>query len=866
MSKRRVARARRNFRYIAALAILLLAGSFFVVQRNASMAATNHNLVKYSKSKMTRITLKKVFSAKRPKGYGSLQGFAMTDKYYVMILRPPGQEDNNRVEVHRRSDNKDITSSFKNPTYNMGHGNDATWNSKSNEIVVADGSRKHLVRIDAKNFKKTGTTKLVNSKGTALGASGIGYDKERNIYYTASGDTIRTFNTKNQLVSSFTEQHHQTNQGFAYNNGYLYRPTWESAGTYAGSVYDKIFKKNTTVLYQFGLDGSFTHAYYIDNPLYEVESMAFDEHNVPYIAFNGPSGYYTVYKITDSNLLKELRQSYTISYYNNGGKGSPKDQTAYVGIEKTLSKTKPTRANYTFLGWSTKKDATKASYSAGAKYLKAYGKNNSNVKLYAVWKVNTYTVTYNANGGTGAPGVQTVNATNTIKLSTVKPTRANYTFLGWSTNKGATAATYQAGGTYKDKKNITLYAVWRTNTYTITYNANGGTNAPAAQNAIAGQTTTLSAVKPVRTGYTFLGWATKQDATSAQYLSGAQYTGSNNVTLFAVWKQNPAPEPPAVKKITITYDANGGTNAPAATTAEVGKVILTAAQPTRNYYTFLGWSTNRAATAATYQPGAKYTGDTSTTLYAVWKQNVVVIAYDANGGSNAPASQVIPAGQAARLSAAKPILSGYTFLGWHTDKNAKEGKYAPGDAVTLTVDVVLYAIWEKAPNTISFDANAGTDAPLPISTTGEVVIPEDRPIRAGYVFVGWSKDKNATTAVYYPGDIIKNPENTTLYAVWQAATPMPIDGQDIVDKDAQDENINDASAVNDGEEDDSIKTSELDPSELPNTGPTEVAVATIALVCICSGAAYWYMSSRQLKNLQKTVRGHHVESRKKRKK
>ena len=590
--------------------------------------------------------------------------------------------------------------------------------------------------------------------------------------------------------------------------------------------------------------------------------MAFDEHNVPYIAFNGPSGHYTVYKVTNSDLLKKLRQSFTISYYGNGGSGAPKDQTAYVGVEKNLSKTKPTRKNYTFLGWSTNKDAKKASYSAGAKYVKAYGKSNSNVKLYAVWEESKYTITYNANGGSGAPAMQTVGATKTAKLSTTKPTRANYTFLGWSTNKGATAASYQAGAAYNDKKSITLYAVWRTNTYTITYNANGGSGAPVTQNATINQAVTLSATRPVRSGYTFLGWATKQDATSAQYASGAQYTGSKNITLYAVWKQNPAQIPPAIEKITITYDANGGTNVPPATTAEIGKVVITTVQPTRAYFTFLGWSTSRAATTASYQPGASYTGNTSTTLYAVWKQNVVVISYNANGGTNAPANQVVPAGQVARLSAAKPVLSGYTFLGWSPDKNAKEGEYAPNDTITLAVDLVLYAIWERTPNTITFDANAGTNAPLPISTTGEIVLPEDRPVRTGYVFVGWSKDKNATTATYYPGDIIKNPENMTLYAVWQVATPMPIEGQADNENDDSDENINDASAINDGEEDDSVEVSELDPSELPNTGPAEVAVATIALVCICSGAAYWYMSSRQLKSLQKTVRGHHIESRK----
>ncbi|MCR5572716.1 MAG: InlB B-repeat-containing protein [Candidatus Saccharibacteria bacterium] len=854
MKKRRITRARRNFRYIILLAIFVLVGGFVAIQRS-SADATTHNLVKYPKSKMTRITLKKVVSIKRPSGYGSLQGFAMTDKYYVMILRPPGQENHNRVEVIRRSDNKDITSSLKNPTYDMGHGNDATWNSKTNEIIVVND--KQMVRIDAGAFKKKGTFSFTNAKGTALSASGIAYDKTRNIYHTSTGDTIRTFNTKNQLVSSFVEKHNQTNQGFAYNNGYFYRPTWESAGTYKNSVYDKIFKKNTTVLYQFGLDGSFTHAYYIDNPLYEVESMAFDEKNVPYLAFNGPSGYYTIYKVTDSNLLKQLRQSYTISYFDNGGSGSPKEQTAYVGIEKVLSKTKPTRNNYTFLGWSTNQSATKASYAAGAKYLKAYGSKNTNVKLYAVWKLSTYTITYNANGGTGAPAVQTVEVTKNATLSKAVPTRANYTFMGWSANKGATVATYQPGATYTGKANITLYAVWKSSTYTITYNANGGTGAPATQTATAGQATKISTTKPSRSGYTFLGWATNQNATSAQYVAGASYTGNSNITFYAVWKELQAP---VVKKITITYDANGGTNAPAATTGAVGSVHISTSVPTRANFTFLGWSTSRSANAATYQPGAKYTGDTSVTLYAVWEQKYATLTYDTNGGTGAPTAQKVAMGQKVTVSDTIPTRDGYKFLGWNIVKTAKEAQYLPGVSFALNDDKIIYAIWEREPRTISFDANGGTDAPLPISTnTDEVVLPQSRPTRKGYTFLGWSKEKGSKKVDYQPGDIVKDTENLTLYAVWNAVALTPITDNPTENHDDEDENINDASAVNDGEDDNTLIVTPEEPSELPATGPAEVVIAIIACVCVASGATYLFMSDRQLKNLQRSVRGHNVK-------
>ena len=781
MKRRRASRARRNFRKIFLLAVILSVGSFFVIQGGASFAATTHNLVKYPKNKMTRLTLKRVYVDKRPKGMGSLQGFTMTDKYYVLIMRPPGQEDNNRIEIIRRSDEKDVTKSFGNPTYNMGHGNDATWNSKTNEIIVVDGSRKRQVRIDAKTFKKKGTMNLVNSKGQALSASGIAYDKERNIYYTASGSSIRTFNTNNKLVSSFSEKHHQTNQGFSYNNGYFYRPTWESAGAYKDAIYDGIFKKNTTIIYQFGLNGSFTHAYYIDNPLYEVESMAFDEKNVPYIAFNGPSGCFSIYKVTDSNLLKKLRQSYTISYFDNGGSGSPKDQTAYVGIEATISKTKPTRKGYNFLGWSTNKKATKASYKPNTKYLKPYGKSNANVKLYAVWGITQYTVAYNANGGTGAPGSQSIDS-----------------------NKNAT----------------------------------------------------LSKTKPTRSGYTFLGWSTDSKATSAQYVAGAKYTAGKSTTLYAVWRKN-TPPAPVVQTITITYDANGGTNAPAATTGYEGKIILSTVKPTRSGYIFLGWSANQSAVKADYQPGASYPGKSSITLYAVWQQ-LITVTFDANGGESVPSAQQAKCGQEFALTNAKPTRSGYDFLGWNTDKNAKEAKYQPGDKLNLTGNITLYAIWEKNTYTVKFNPNGGSTWPTPVSTRdGEIVIPQTRISRGGYEFVGWDTDKNAIEAKYQPGDIIKdNVQDMTLYAIWQEIANDPSGMVELLDVDAEDENINDASEVNDGEEDATISlTADEEPEELPETGPAEVVVALIALVCVGGGVAYWMTSQTQLNKLQRSVRG-----------
>lgn len=148
----------------------------------------------------------------------------------------------------------------------------------------------------------------------------------------------------------------------------------------------------------------------------------------------------------------------------------------------------------------------------------------------------SYAIKYNANGGSGAPSSQTKWKDQALTLSSTKPTRTGHSFLGWSTSSTATSATYSAGGKYTANAAATLYAVWKANTYTVTYNANGGTGAPSSQTKTYGKTLTLSSTKPTRTNYTFKGWGTTASATTATYSAGGSYSANANITLYAVWE------------------------------------------------------------------------------------------------------------------------------------------------------------------------------------------------------------------------------------------------------------------------------------------------------------------------------------------
>ena len=145
-------------------------------------------------------------------------------------------------------------------------------------------------------------------------------------------------------------------------------------------------------------------------------------------------------------------------------------------------------------------------------------------------------VSYNANGGSGAPVNQLKHYGKTLTLSSTIPTRTGYIFKGWSASQTATSASWSAGGSYTKNDPIILYAVWEAVTYTVSYNANGGFGAPGSQIKTHGQDLTLSTAVPTRTNYTFKGWGTSASAGSTTYSAGGTYSTDKAITLYAVWE------------------------------------------------------------------------------------------------------------------------------------------------------------------------------------------------------------------------------------------------------------------------------------------------------------------------------------------
>lgn len=358
----------------------------------------------------------------------------------------------------------------------------------------------------------------------------------------------------------------------------------------------------------------------------------------------------------------------TLEYNANGGSGAPASFTKQTfdpgpggGIDYvyvTVSYTKPSRSGYTFKNWKyTQYDVVH--YAVGGdevqfQYNFVGSDQYKTVTLYAQWQANTYTVSYNAGGGSGAPGNQTKTYGVNLTLSSQTPTWAGHTFVSWNTKADGTGTSYSPGATYTGNANLPLYAIWTTNSYTVSYNANGGSGAPANQTKYYGTPLTLSETEPTRTNYRFVEWNTASDGTGTSYQPGDTYTGNAALALYAIWE---------LSTFTVTYDANGHGTAPAPQTKDAGDSVTVAAAISASGCVFVEWNTAADGTGTSYDPGDTYSADADVTLYAIWIVGVYTLTFDADGGTVSPASKQVTFGNTYG-TLPTPTKTGETFYGW----------------------------------------------------------------------------------------------------------------------------------------------------------------------------------------------------------
>ena len=320
----------------------------------------------------------------------------------------------------------------------------------------------------------------------------------------------------------------------------------------------------------------------------------------------------------------------------------------------------------------------------------------------------SYAVSFNANGGSGAPSAQTKWYGEALTLSSTKPTRTGYTFKNWNTKSDGTGTSYSAGGTVAAATNqaLTLYAQWTAITYSVAYAANGGSSTPASQTKTYGVALTLH------------GAISHANATATYTVSyRANYTGGSNPSsgtatkttkyTFNGWKATNGTTYAAGG----SYTANAATTMTAQWTSKATTTSVTLPTPTRTGYTFGGWYKEPACTNKVGNGDASYTPTADATLYAKWTANTYTVAFKANGGSGAPSSQTKTYGVDLTLSSTKPTRTNYTFKSWNTKSDGSGTSYAAGAKYTTNAAATLYAQWTQNTWTVSYAANGGSSTP-----------------------------------------------------------------------------------------------------------------------------------------------------------
>ena len=277
---------------------------------------------------------------------------------------------------------------------------------------------------------------------------------------------------------------------------------------------------------------------------------------------------------------EELKNLVSVTFNSDGG-STVKTQKITKGT-KITKPTNPTRLGYEFVSWQL--DDVDYDFNELVK---------DNITLKATWKkVNTYTITFNSDGGSSVKE-QVVNE-NSKATKPTDPTKNGFTFCEWYLNNTKYDFNQKVTG------NITLVAHWKElEKYTITFDSDGGSSI-SNQVVTEGQAVTKP-TDPIRNGFTFYGWYLN----NAKYDFNQKVTG--NITLVAHWMQS-------VNKYTVTFDSNGGSNVSSQTINE-GKKATRPSNPTKSGYTFDGWQLN----------GAIYSFDTpitgNITLKAEWIKN-----------------------------------------------------------------------------------------------------------------------------------------------------------------------------------------------------------------------------------------------------
>lgn len=413
-----------------------------------------------------------------------------------------------------------------------------------------------------------------------------------------------------------------------------------------------------------------------------------------------------------SDVTYQARWGCTGSYFvilsSNGG--SALTTTDYVRrydelvFQESPNIEDPTKTNYTFGGW----------FFEGQEYTRTTKMPNNIVSLKAKWIPNKYKLTFDTNGGSTPLADKQVDFDSIALKDVEDPTKTGYTFDGWYAGTTLYIATSKMPGS-----DITLKVKWLINSYTVTFDTDGGSMPPNSKEVDFNALPLTGIAAPTKTGHTFDGW----------YVGTTIYTSTskmpaNDIILKAKW---------VINNYAVSFDTNGGSTAPTSKQVEFDATPLTGVvNPTKIGHTFDGWYVGLDNYISTTKMPAN-----DITLEAKWLINKYTVTFDSDGGSgsNAPASKQVEFEAYPVAAITNPIKDGHSFDGWYDGAD----KYISTTKMPAK-NVALKAKWVVNVFEVSFDTDGGSLEPLTMNVTVGVIVSIvdiDIPTKSGYKFDGW---------------------------------------------------------------------------------------------------------------------------------
>jgi uncharacterized repeat protein (TIGR02543 family) len=444
--------------------------------------------------------------------------------------------------------------------------------------------------------------------------------------------------------------------------------------------------------------------------------------------------------------------SFTLTYDLDGGTGTVDSPTAVnylqqFNLASATGFTKTSGGNtYAFVAWS----ANSATYNPGQSYFMPA----ANLTFVATW-TRIYNVTYSFSGGSVASAIadQQKVALETITVTSTTPTRTGYNFLNWVDQSGETTT---AGAIYTVRDgHYLLYAQWQAISYSVTYDAAGGSPAPSETGKTIGQSFLVKAA-PSREFYNFNGWS---DGTNTYFPDATYLTQSSNIVFTAQWQG---------KVFRVSYDFNGGagnvggdylhTYGSSAYSLPTSGISLTD-------YNFGGWSTSPGGTSV----GATFAPSSDISLYAIWNIAIYRLNFNGQSGISESSTAKVTIGQSLALPNA--TRANHTLQGWSTQQSGGSIT-AAGASFTPNSDATLYAQWALQVFTVTFNANGGTSesatAAFTYGSTTPLILP--RATRANYVFDNWYSSAVGGYLIGAGGANFTPTGSVTIYAHWIQAS------------------------------------------------------------------------------------------------